>query len=69
MSKNSSYSSFVKKIIEKDRELRKRMEDVHGESEEMYKLFKERHFTSLPNLSSSFTVVQPVIISSTVALS
>jgi hypothetical protein len=38
----SSYSDFVKKIIEKDRELRKRMEAAHGESEEIYKLYKER---------------------------
>jgi hypothetical protein len=42
MSYNTSYNALAKKIIEKDRELRERMEAAHGESGELYKLYKER---------------------------
>ncbi len=42
MSGNTSYSPFAKKIMEKDRELRKRMEDAHGESERILKILQER---------------------------
>ncbi|MBV9176373.1 MAG: hypothetical protein JO327_01855 [Nitrososphaeraceae archaeon] len=41
MSLHTSDDVFVKKIMQKDKELRQRMEAAQGESEEMYKLFKE----------------------------
>ena len=34
--------SFVDKIIERDRQLREKISAEHGESEELYKLYKER---------------------------
>ena len=41
-SDNISPSTFAKKIIEMDNALREKMKAAHGESEEIYKIFKER---------------------------
>jgi hypothetical protein len=37
--------AFAKKISEMDQELRKRMEKVQGDSNETYKLYKQRLIT------------------------
>jgi uncharacterized protein (UPF0335 family) len=42
MAEDASYSPFAKKIMEKDREIRQKMEAAHGESGVLYELYKER---------------------------
>ncbi len=56
MSGNTSYSPFAKKIMEKDRELRKRMEDAHGESERILKILQERlaYYSALFQIRKDF---------------